>query len=63
MSDEKTTEPTPAAVPEKPKKLTNEEKYGGSGGKFDPGAGKPGGKAGGRFGPGKGKGFVDPGKP
>ncbi len=63
MPDEKAPDqPAPAAPPpQKPKKLTNEEKYGGSGGKFDPSAGKPGGRD--RRGPGKGKGFIDPGKP
>jgi hypothetical protein len=72
MADEKvesTPEQDPAAAPLAPapkkKKLTDEEKYGGSGGKFDMGGGRGGpnrgGPGGGR---GKGgKGFIDPGRP
>ena len=69
MADEKvepTPEQAPAATPTpKKKKLTDEEKYGGSGGKFDMGGGRGGpnrGPGGGRGGKG-GKGFIDPGKP
>jgi hypothetical protein len=68
MADEK-VEPTPEqapAVAPKKKKLTDEEKYGGSGGKFDMGGGRGGpnrgGPGGGRGGKG-GKGFIDPGRP
>jgi len=78
MSDEKIPEPKPetAAVPAstKPRKLTDEEKYGGSGGKFGAGVKFGGGGKGGRGGAGfggpgggkggrGGKGFIDPGKP
>jgi len=69
MADEKvesTPEQAPAATPLKKKKLTDEEKYGGSGGKFDMGDGRGGpnrgGPGGGRGGKG-GKGFIDPGRP
>jgi hypothetical protein len=69
MADEK-VESTPAAAPAeaplKKKKPSDEEKYGGSGGKFDMGGGRGGpsrgGPGGGRGGKG-GKGFIDPGHP
>ncbi|MHB1846176.1 MAG: hypothetical protein ACYCWW_15235 [Deltaproteobacteria bacterium] len=78
-TEEKTENPAPAdapAAPVKPRKLTDQEKFGGTGGKFDPQGGKSGGGGGGgggRGGPGGpggrgrggkgGKGFVDPGHP
>jgi hypothetical protein len=78
MSDEKIPDPKPEAAavpaPTKPRKLTDEEKYGGSGGKFGAGVKFGGGGKGGRGGAGfggpgggrggkGGKGFIDPGKP
>jgi hypothetical protein len=69
MADEKvesTPAPVPAEAPLKKKKPSDEEKYGGSGGKFDMGGGRGGpsrgGPGGGRGGKG-GKGFIDPGHP
>ena len=69
MADEKVTPPeaAPAAevpVPAKKKKLTDEEKYGGSGGKFDmSGGGRGGGPNRGPRNGKNGKGFIDPGRP
>ncbi len=68
MVDEKNPAPSTEApkiseAPAKPKKLTDEEKYGGSGGKFGgdvkSGRGGPGGRGRGKG----GKGFIDPGHP
>jgi hypothetical protein len=74
MADEKvesTPEQAPAGAPAeaplKKKKPSDEEKYGGSGGKFDMGGGRGGPSRGGPGGGGRGgkggKGFIDPGHP